>query len=361
MVIEQYTIATTPKYNFPHPTIDTILPQRFVQQSISSLTRPRNQPFQLNLGSLQQASIIEPVPVAFQLKMPPSLLKPTHEKTPTAACDTSTMKIGETSTGILIAVRGANICKQHKNYTYTRFGPFIFHITEENRKQVYDALEGAYSALECKQSRSGCPNVSQIPTRIASLLERWLQDHLSRTISDGLVLFDGSLTAGTLDTPIERLKGILSSARRRGNVVLAFSKMTNLRINGHLITEVPLQQKTPYLLETIGLRPKPPIVLLGEVYVVRLSYENYAFRLDIDKENSYEQRIEAVERLLGNDALSQGYPETLRLAHILCTFTANEVIAMRHYAATKCGLNIINRPDIHRLLFGPYGRGEPCS
>jgi hypothetical protein len=83
--------------------------------------------------------------------------------------------------------------------------------------------------------------------------------------------------------------------------------------------------------------------------------------MDIDKENSTERRIEGVEKLLGNDILTQGYPETLRLAHILCTFTANEVIAMQHFIARKYGLRIINRPDMHKLLFGPYGRGESYS
>jgi hypothetical protein len=97
---------------------------------------------------------------------------------------------------------------------------------------------------------------------------------------------------------------------------------------------------------------------LGDVYVAKLSKGNCAFRLDIDCEVSPNSRIEAVERLLGNDLVSQSYPETLRLAHILCTFTANEVLAMQHFITRRYGLQIINRPDMHRLLFGPFGRGE---
>jgi len=185
-----------------------------------------------------------------------------------------------------------------------------------------------------------------MPTRIASLLERWLQTMLSKTITNGLVLFDGSLTSGIGDTSTQRMKEILGSARKMGNVVLAFSKMTSLRFNGYLITDVLLGYKPPYLFEIAGLKPKPPIVLLGDVYVARLTKGNYAFRLDIDKEVSIEQKIEAVEKLLGNDLFSQSYPETLRLAHILCTFTANEVIAMQHFITRKYDLKIINRPDM---------------
>jgi hypothetical protein len=103
------------------------------------------------------------------------------------------------------------------------------------------------------------------------------------------------------------------------------------------------------------------MILLGDVFVAKLTKGSYAFRLDIDREVTFEQKVEAVERLLGNDLISQSYPETLRLAHILCTFTANEVIAMQHFVTMKCGLRLLNRPDMHKLLFGPFGRGEYCS
>ena len=63
-------------------------------------------------------------------------------------------------------------------------------------------------------------------------------------------------------------------------------------------------------------------------------------------------------RLLGNDFLIHGYPETLRLAHVLCTFTANEIVAVKHFLTTKHRIRIINRPDMHKILFGPFGKGE---
>ena len=90
--------------------------------------------------------------------------------------------------------------------------------------------------------------------------------------------------------------------------------------------------------------------------MARLNKANFAFRLDIDYEISTQDRMEAVERLIGNDVFQQSYPETLRLSHILCTFTANEVLAIQHFITRKHGIQIINRPDMHRLLFGSFGR-----
>jgi hypothetical protein len=289
------------------------------------------------------------------------MLKPRREGTKVAAVDTSSMKIGETSGGILIAVRGATVCKQNKQYKYMRFGPFIFHITEEDKKEVYTSLQTAYFNTTHEHVHQGLLNLLQMPIRIAAILERWLQTSVSKTLTNSLILFDGSLTSGTPDTPARSMKETLRAARERGNVILAFSKMTTLRINGHLITEMLPFYKPPYMLETIGLRSNPPTVLFGDVYVARLTHGTYAFRLDIDREASFQNKVEAVEKLLGNDILSQSYPETLRLAHILCTFTANEVIAMQHFITRKYGLKILNRPDMHRLLFGLFGRGEGYS
>ena len=337
--------------------MDTTLPQRFLELSIHSLKQVRNQAFQLNQQNLQDGAL-ENCPTALQLKRIPLPLTPRPQETIIAAVDTSTIKIGETSTGIIIAIRGATIWKQNKHYRYTRLGPFIFHITEENKNEVYNTIEKAYFNVQYGGNHQATPNLLQMPTRLASLLERWLQTMLAKTVNQGLILFDGSLTSGTIDTPVQRMKEILSTARRNKNTVLAFSKATSLRINGYLITDLLPEREPPYLLETTGLRFKPPTVLLGDVYVARLNKANYAFRLDIDREIPTQDRMEAVEKLLGNDLYQQSYPETLRLAHILCTFTANEVLAMQHFITRRHGIQIINRPDMHRLLFGPFGKGE---
>jgi len=356
MVIEQYTI--TEKYNFPQPTIDTTLPQRFLEQSLYSLKQVQHQPFRLNPQNFQQFNSTEQYPSSIQLKPEPIPIKPDHQETLIAAVDTSTIKIGETSTGMIIAVRGAIAWRQNRAYKYTRIGPFIFHLTEENKNVVYNTLERAYFSTSYGDSHQTAPNIMQMPTRLSSLLERWLQTMLAKTVNQGLILFDGSLISGTIDTPVQRLREILSYARRNNSAVLAFSKATTLRANGILITEQLPNHDPPYLLETTGIHFKSPIILLGEVYVARLNKANFAFRLDIDKETPVEQRMAALQKLIGNDLYAQSYPETLRLSHILCTFTANEVLAIKHFITRKHGIQIINRPDMHRLLFGPFSKGE---
>ncbi len=355
-MIEQYIIPD--KYNFPQPSIDTALPQRFLEQSLYSLKQVQHKHFQLNPQNLQQFSVTEQSPSSIQLKPQAIPIKPDRQETLIAAVDTSTIKIGETTTGMIIAVRGATTWRQNRAYKYTRLGPFIFHITEENKNAVYNTLEHACFSTNYGANHKAAPNIMQMPTRLASLLERWLQTMLAKTVNHGIILFDGSLISGTLDTPVQRLTEILSYARRNNSTVLAFSKATTLRANGILITEQLPNHEPPYLIETTGLHFKSPLILLGDVYVARLNKANLAFRLDIDKEIPVEQRMAALQKLIGNDLYTQSYPETLRLSHILCTFTANEVLAIKHFITRKYDIQIINRPDIHKLLFGPFSKGE---
>jgi len=97
--------------------------------------------------------------------------------------------------------------------------------------------------------------------------------------------------------------------------------------------------------------------LLGSVYVTKLSAGSCAFRLDVDKELSHKRAVEAVQNLLGDDLIRQSYPETLRLAHIFSTFTANEVIGIQRCFALESNMKIVARSNIRRLLFGRFGKG----
>ncbi|UCG37512.1 MAG: hypothetical protein JSV64_04380, partial [Candidatus Bathyarchaeota archaeon] len=114
---------------------------------------------------------------------------------------------------------------------------------------------------------------------------------------------------------------------------------------------------SPCLLKLNHTERRHPMHLLGNTYIAKLTRGNCAFRLDTDERLSDAESAEAVQKLLGNDLVVQSYPETLRLAHIFSTFTANEVLAVQRWIIKKGNLKIITRPDIRRLLFGRFGKG----
>ena len=282
-------------------------------------------------------------------------LKPINDGTPVVAIDASSMRIGETDTGIIYVVRGAIVWNEHKRYRYLRIGPFPFHISEESQSEILSLLEQRPSSTHSKRT----PPLLDAQSQLCNLIERWMQMTIAYSMNGSTILWDGSLTAGTPGNPTGALSQIMGAARRNRNSVLAFTKVTSIRFLGCRITDLILRQRPPCLLEVedLPLSISKNVHLLGRIFVANLAAGGCSFRLDIDSALTREQSINVVERLLGNELLYQGYPETLRLAHIYSTFTANDVIGVQSFITQEYGLRVVTRTNIRRRLFGPFGTG----
>ncbi len=349
----QLPITTTPKYNFPLLQENLQLPQQFIELSLRSLKEPRDPPFSKDTTNQLFTSEYKrrARPATRLLK-----LKSDSTKTPIVAIDVSSIKLGETEVGILLAVRGAIVWKQFDRYRYLRLGPFPFHITERNKNDIC-SLRRHFPTSRTTEYKT--PNVVHMQTRLNTVFERWIQTAINKKMHDSLILWDSTLSAGTPETPLRVMEHVLKEARSRQNSILAFSKMTRLLLYGHQITELVHTYQPPCLLK-IENHPvySGALRLLGDMYVAKLTRGNCAFRLDIDRELSQTQTIEAVQKLLGNDLILQSYPETLRLAHIFSTFTANEVLGIQRYIVKEGNLKIVLKPNVRRLLFGRFGKGQ---
>jgi len=358
LLIEQLQYATTPKYNFPQSLEDLQLPQQFIEFSLRSMKKIDGKcflPYELDKENSEDTTLAIPNKNSFTLR--PIPLKPVSEDTTVVAVDVSSITVGETQIGFLCALRGAIVWREKNRFQCLRIGPFPFHITEENKREIYNL----FRRYSFKDSKGGnVPSLVNMQTRMCNLLERWLQMAVSCSSYNSIILWDGSLTAGTVDNPVNIVSQLLEMARNRLNTILAFSKTTCLRFSGHRLTDLAWKCPPPCLLEINGFSTHAwgTIRFLGNIYVAKLTGGSCSFRLDIDREIPWNQGLEAVQRLLGNDLFLHSYPETLRLAHIFSTITANEVIGIQHFIAQKCGLKMVTRLNVRRLLFGPFGKGS---
>mgnify|MGYP001084757472 CR=1 FL=1 len=354
LVIEHLHYATTSRYNFPQPVDNFQLPQKIIALSIDSMKNLKGDFFQpyevdcpeLTLGKQEEKSATLNGKV-FTTQLTP--LKPIIDDTPIIAIDVSSIKIGETETGILCAIRGAVVWSRRRQYSYFKLGPFPFHINEENKKEVINLLRGYHFPV------SGSTDLIDVQAKLCNLMEKWIQMNICCSSNNSIILWDGSLTAGTSSNPLDVISLFLKMARERFNSVLAFSKMSKIRFLGHKITDLFLKYPPPWLFEVEETPFSPTLHLLGNVYIARFRSNGYSFRLDIDRIVPIEQKIDAVQRLIGNDLVFQSYPESLRLAHIYSTFTANEVIGIQHYIAHKFKLKALTRRNVRKMLFGPFG------
>ena len=270
------------------------------------------------------------------------------------AIDTSTIKLGELEDGSLCALRGATVLLDKKQYRYVKYGPLVFSLGNNS----YDAVE-QFAELGLITKFPGEPNVDGLLKRIRNAFERWIQQTVSSSIMDGFILIDGSLIAGTPDNPAKELERILEIARRNRNVVVAISKKTKLRIRDQSITHFVEPTIEPCLFdidqEITEQFPAYPVRFLGRVFVGKLAKSAFTFRIDVDREIPIQNATEEVSQLIGTDIVDQGYPETLRLAHIMATFTAGDVLAMQAFAAARYGVQLIPKLALRRSLFGPFG------
>ena len=283
-------------------------------------------------------------------------IRPTRSERAVVAIDTSTIKLGELADGSLCALRGAVVLLDKERYRYVRYGPLVFSLGYNS----YAALQD-FADLGLITQFAGEPNVDGLLKRIRNAMERWIQFNVSSSVHDAFILIDGSLTAGTPDNPTRDLERILESARRTRSSVIGISKKTRLHLENRSITNLLEHRTNPCIIdvdqEITEQFPAYPVRFLGRVLVGKLAKSAFAFRIDVDRELSLQEATDSLCQLTGTDIVDQGYPETLRLAHILSTFTASDVLAMQAFAAARFGVQLIPKLALRRSLFGPFGTG----
>ncbi|MEM2888221.1 MAG: hypothetical protein QXI71_06215 [Candidatus Bathyarchaeia archaeon] len=360
-MIEQLQYTITSRYNFPQIMQNTELNKKLIEASLNTMHNVREktfQPFETRLLENLEQNNQQVLQQKLEGKTISTFLTPLkaiEDHTPIIGIDVSGIRLGETETGILCAIRGAIVWNQNQKYKYLRIGPFPFHITEENKQELFSHFENNI----LQEINTNHTPLFEAIGKLCNQVERWIQTAIAYSASESIILWDGSLTAGTSGNTVNEISYILRTARKHGNAILAFTKVTTIRFLGWKITDIIVNHEPPCLFEVdeLPLSITKNTNLLGRIYVANLASHGSTFRLDIDKGLSKEDNIMAVQRLLGNELLFQGYPECLRLAHIYSTFTANDVIGIQSFLAHEYGLRIVPRNNMRKTLFGPYGTG----
>lgn len=262
------------------------------------------------------------------------------------ACDTSTIKVAEGVEGSLWALRGCIVIRDGDRTNTVIFGPFLYTLTQSTAATI---IRGLYEILGCR-ARDIHINTLIAPKTIANLFDRILQHQALRYLRGGMMLLDGSLTAGPLDSPAPALRRLLDEVRVTGYGVLAISKSTGLVSMGRKITELARGSEPPFILKpTLTTTGHTMQTVLGEVYVARLAPGSYPFRVDVAPAEGVSVG-EVFQTLLSSDSLIYGYPETLSLAHQLATFNRIDVMCLR--AAVK-SITRSDEFDVRSSIFGP--------
>jgi hypothetical protein len=281
----------------------------------------------------------------------PIELRSLKDGTPIVAIDVSILGLGETENGIIYAIRGTVVSREEERYRYSRLGPLLFHINITENEIIKERKTTEHTILSAGIGRS---NPTSICKRLLTVFETMLKTKVAKMYTNAILLWDGSLIVPSAEEEIRANNLLMQLARERRNSIVGVSKKTYLfSLRG---SRNPLQAyPKPCLLDIDSIVQRTQrFLLLGKVYVAKLASDGLLFRLDVDKELPKADRITAVERMIGNDLTQDGYPETLRLAHIFSKFNATEVIGMHRFLDENYSLRILEYPNIRRILFGPF-------
>jgi len=269
---------------------------------------------------------------------------------PIIAVDSSSVKLGDTNQGIIAAFRIAIVLQRSGETSVEKFGPYMAHFTESNREIYNYFREGIF-----KLDRVSPPPVRKMPDRTRNFLERLAQRYASNLVKDGLVLWDGSLTQ-TIDTPMGLLRDSVKLARDKGNTIIAISKQSWLKMETgeRLVGLLEKEPRSCYVYVHDKISEKIRHYLFGKVFVVKFAPDGFSFRVDVAQDNK-EECVKAIQSLKNNSAFYNGYPETLRQAHIYAYFTPNEVLALQNMAIDKYDLEVIRSFDVRKHLLAPFG------
>jgi len=234
------------------------------------------------------------------------------DETTIVGLDATALTLGECEGGAMVAVRAAMVSKVRSTmYRAKRFGPMPFLVPF-----VSDEAH------------------SQDPM---SFLEAYIKDYVSGHVSNSIILWDGRLQL------IDDFVDGLECARRNGNVIIALSKDAISHYH-------PIYEK-------VGEVECPFVAILSEdrskaVVAVKLEGDGLVLKAEYFPPKAHEKVAGDFSKIVGNDLLGSGYPETLRLAHILCKFSATEVIGLRQAVLDKTNIEIRRKNDARKIIFG---------
>lgn len=296
-------------------------------------------------------------------------------KTPheVAAVDCGSVKLGEVREGLVIALRAALVIDHTDGTSETRLwrtGPLFlsYEHQAENLRKLGEQLGQADYYVEALKTDGHIPQTIRVKAgnnkpwhytdRYRSWLEKLVQKEAASAIENGILLFDGALTARTRDCPARFLKSIISDALSHGNTVAALSKRSDL-----LIQTVPVRwwlddaggacyRELTNLIKGDSLSKARAYRVLGNVYVVRLSDIGPALRLDLRAAKGLSDR-EALDDLYSSCLMRCGFPDIAIRAHALCCFTPDAVWQLRCQA--RQGYGVFPEDDISfQSAFAPF-------
>jgi hypothetical protein len=255
-----------------------------------------------------------------------------------AAIDSSCVKIAETEEGGLYAIKcGVATAFAGRALMHFKIGPVLFYLSESTIQ---------HSDLEERLARLVLLDDDFAKRLIRVRAERAVQKELASHFTNSIILVDGSLKASVFEDRNRSLPKIAEGCVLRRNIMIGISKGTKLKVLDRACAPLAKVPGPAYI--DVDMIIKSLVRnTVGSSSMVKLEKSSPTLRADIVGD-----RTESLGLLLGNDSLAGGYPETLKLAHYISTFTGTEMTCLRSHVLNSYDVTELAADDIRSMLLG---------
>lgn len=270
-------------------------------------------------------------------------IQPLKEETTIVAIDSSSIQVAETEEGVLYAVKsGIAIAAHGQTQAHFKIGPILFYLSEDTLKD---------SELDHRTTKLILFDSESAKRLIRVRVERAIQLELSHHFTGAILLVDGSLRSSVFEHRGHTLRKIVENSSLCMNTVAGISKSTKLKILDKI--SLPLTKiKGPGFIDVNLVIKSLVRNTIGDSLLVKFgnSYTSPILRLDIATVDGNNDT--SLGKILGNDSIARGYPETLQLAHHISTFTGTEVSCLKSHVLNKYDVIELASEDIRKKLLG---------
>jgi hypothetical protein len=260
------------------------------------------------------------------------------ESAPVAAIDSSCIFIGDTEDGSIYAAKcGLTLAFMGRPVMHFKIGPVLFYINADTLRS---------SNVERRLAKFALFDTVAAKRMIRVRIERILQNEISKFLSDSLILVDGSLKSSAFEEKENGFHRIIQHCYTNNNYLLGISKTTKLKVLDSL-SSLLMHKKVACYVDVESVVKTFVSHVVGRPLLAKFSSNGMVLRVDVVSDPQ-----EPLGRLLTNDSLVHGYPETLRLAHHVSTFTRTDVSCIRSFIISRFRIRELMQDDVRRTLLG---------
>ncbi|MDG7048458.1 MAG: DNA double-strand break repair nuclease NurA [Nitrososphaerota archaeon] len=254
--------------------------------------------------------------------------------------DSSALNVAETESGSVYAVKAAASFLINSKRKYYRLGPFIAYIGPNNIgriRGIVGARLPAYMMVADKQIAMGF---------LRSYMEAMTIGRAARALGKGIVMVDGALKSPSFGPSSAALAQVMN--RWKENIkFMGISKTTHLR---------PIRPFYSALARLDGMKYADITEVInsishgeyGRKYLVKFTDDGFVFRVDLPYGLEPDLTFASLKR---SEVMSNGYPESLKIAHLLSIFSNAELMGVRGKVASRAS-KVLFGEDIRRVLLG---------